>query len=171
MRALAVLTAALAGVLPAAAALGGPKADRRLLQRLLRVDGPGSGLDADTVRGLTPEQMQTPDDALARLSQRLDALEARAGVTRAGLYARARRATLAAGESQHLYADCNEPSDLALSCAGGAFRGAGESPISWMGVVQGDGTSTVDRCLVVVTAGSSAPSTEIEAEVRCLALP
>ena len=34
-----------------------------------------------------------------------------------------------------------------------------------------DGTTTVDRCLVVVTAGSSAPTTDIEAVVRCLARP
>ena len=52
-----------------------------------------------------------------------------------------------------------------------AFAGAHESPITWMGVVEGDGTTTVDRCLVVVTAGSSAPTTDIEAVVRCLARP
>jgi hypothetical protein len=182
-RSLALLVV-LALAAPAALAVAGRKADLRLLERLRRVDGSGSGLDADTVRGLSPEQMEAVGGAgggLDAVAKRLDAVEAKLAalpgggpapdVSRAQLYAHARRATLDAGTSQHLYADCDDPSDLALSCAGGAFAGAHESPITWMGVVEGDGTTTVDRCLVVVTAGSSAPTTDIEAVVRCLARP
>ena len=171
----------------AVTAVAGRKGDLRLLQRLQRVDGAGSGLDCDTVRGLSPDDMKggtvtIPTDALDRLGQRLDALEAQVaalpppsgggtGLTRASIYSRAQRTTLTAGQEQHLYADCNEPADLAISCAGGAFTGGTDSPIAWMGVVQGDGTSTVDRCLVVVKASNSAPTTGIEANVRCLDLP
>ncbi len=166
-----LLLAALAVTATAAAGLAGQRADLRLLDRLRKVDGAGSGLDADTVRGLTPQQMmgEVTPDMIAAVNRRLDALEAR--TVRAQLYAHARRATLSAGESQHLYADCDAPADVALSCAGGAFAGATESPVTWMGVVQGDGASTVDRCLVVVQAGSSMPSTQIEADVRCLQAP
>jgi hypothetical protein len=38
-----------------------------------------------------------------------------------------------------------------------------------MGVVLGDGATTVDRCLVVV--GADDPPPNLEASVRCLAIP
>jgi hypothetical protein len=163
---LAVLLVAIA--VPASVVVAGKRANQRFLARILAVDGPGSGIDADTVHGLTPDQMRAEmsDD----VSRRLTALEARFSISRQALYAHSRRATLATGESQHLYADCDDPRDVALSCAGGAISGATESPITWMGVVLGDGTASVDRCLVVVQAGSSAAQTEIEATVRCLQL-
>jgi hypothetical protein len=185
MRTIAISVVVLVAI-TAVTAVAGRKGDLRLLQRLQRVDGTGSGLDCDTVRGLSPDDMKggaatVPTEALDRLGQRLDALEAQVaalpppgggtGLTRASIYARAQRKTLTAGQEDHLYADCDAPADLALSCAGGAFTGGTDSPIAWIGVVQGDGTSTVDRCLVVVKASNSAPTTGIEAEVRCIDLP
>src|SRR5690349_7421110 len=72
------------------------RADLRLLQRIERVDGTGSGLDADTVRGLTPQQMLTAsENPLATL--------------RTKLYAHAQRAILTPGAETHLYADCDAP--------------------------------------------------------------
>lgn len=153
---------------PASVVVAGKRANQRFLARILAVDGPGSGIDADTVHGMTPDQMKA--ELSTDIDRRLSALEARATISRDTLYAHSRRATLATGESQHLYADCDDPRDVALSCAGGAISGATESPITWMGVVLGDGSASVDRCLVVVQAGNSAPQTEIEATVRCLKL-
>lgn len=51
------------------------KQAQKLLQKLKLVDGPGSGLDADTVQGMTPAQVKdsitppTPQDTLAALQQ------------------------------------------------------------------------------------------------------
>jgi len=157
MRARGIIAAA-AVVASAAALFAGTRADLRLLRRIERVDGKGSGLDADTLRGLTPQQM------LGDMTGGLETL-------RAQLYAHNQRATLVPGEEMHRFADCDAPKDVALSCAGGAIAGATESPITWMGVVIGDGTSTVDRCLVVVHAGGSAPQTTIESTVRCVKVP
>jgi len=161
-RELALLAVAVAAV-TAAIAFGATgqkatKADLRLLQRLERVDGTGSGLDADTVRGLTPDQM------VAEATNPFATL-------RTKLYAHARRAVLTPGAETHLYAACDSAADVALSCSGGTIEGATESPITWMGVVLGDGQTTVDQCLVVVHAGASAPQTTIEATVRCVQIP
>ena len=79
--------------------------------------------------------------------------------------------TLTPGEEMHLYADCDAPQDIALSCSGGAIAGATESPLTWMGVVIGDGQASVDQCLVVVHAGTSVAQTTIESTVRCLQTP
>jgi hypothetical protein len=167
-RRLMMVALVVALAVPASVVLAGRRAEQRFLARILAVDGPGSGIDADTVHGLTPDQMkaEVPDDVMRRLT----ALEARVAISRDALYAHSRRATLATGESQHLYADCDDLRDVALSCAGGAISGATESPITWMGVVLGDGSASVDRCLVVVQAGTSAAQTEIEATVRCIQL-
>ena len=90
-RALAVVVL-LALALPASVVIAGRRANQRFLARILAVDGPGSGIDADTVHGLTPDQMRA---------------QVPPAISRAALYAHSRRLTLATGESQHLYADCD----------------------------------------------------------------
>jgi hypothetical protein len=174
MRTLLVLTALAA----AAPVLAGRKQDLKLLQRIERVDGAGSGLDADTVHGLTPDQM-TGTAALSQMAHRLDALEARVdglsplpgggGLTRDAVYARANRTLQTQGQEQFVVASCNTPHDLAISCAGGVFDGNPSYPIIWMGVVLGDGSTTADRCMVVV--GPEQPPPNLEATVRCVPGP
>lgn len=149
--------------LPTSLVLAGRRANQRFLQRILAVDGPGSGIDADTIHGLSPDQMKA--EVTADVMRQIAALT----ISPDALYTHARRATLTPGQEQHLYADCDDPRDVALSCAGGAFQGATESPVTWMGVIR-DGSVNLDRCLVVVHAGDSAPQTEIEAQVRCIAI-
>jgi hypothetical protein len=151
-------------------AYAGRKADQRLLQRLERVDGAGSGLDADTVRGLSPEQMKTDD---SELRQRIEALEALVGggtpppvSLRERLYARASRAVQVNGPERFVRTQCNDADDIALSCGGGPVDGS--IPITWMGVLQGDGT-TADGCMVVIRGADGTP--ELEAVVRCLQVP
>ncbi|HZP40431.1 MAG TPA: hypothetical protein VFD84_02850 [Candidatus Binatia bacterium] len=167
----------LAALAVAAPALAGRKQDLKLLQRLEKVDGAGSGLDADTVHGLTPEQMSgTP--LLNEMAHRLDALEARVNglsplpggaLTRDSVYARANRTLQTQGQEQFVVASCNAPRDVAISCAGGVFDGNPGYPIIWMGVVLGDGSTTPDRCMVVV--GPEQPPPNLEATVRCIAVP
>lgn len=161
------LLIAVALAVPTSAGLAGRRANQRFLARILAVDGPGSGVDADTLRGLSPDQVKA--DVAGDVLRRLEALEARFVVSPDALYAHSARATLTPGQEQHLYADCDDSRDVAISCSGGAFQGATESPITWMGVIR-DGSLNLDRCLVVVHAGSSAPQTQIEATVRCLAV-
>lgn len=168
----------LAVVAVAAPILAGRKQDLKLLQRLEQVDGAGSGLDADTVHGLTPDQMmETP--ALNQMAHRLDALEARVNglapgsgggtFTRDSVYARANRTLQTQGQQQFVVAPCNTPHDVAISCAGGVFDGNPSYPIIWMGVVLGDGSTSADRCMVVV--GPQQPPPNLEATVRCIPAP
>jgi hypothetical protein len=174
MRSLLVVLIALACALPAHA---GRKADRRLLERLKRVDGSGSGLDADTVRGRTPDQMSSD----ASLAARVQALEQRlagttvpppssgAGVGRDAFYDRSSRVVTTSGDEKLVRVFCNDPNDVGLGCAGGAYDGSVLYPITWMGIVIGDGTGTADSCLVVVDGRAGTPN--MEATARCLAVP
>jgi len=167
-----------ASVLVAVPLLAGRKQDLKLLQRLERVDGAGSGLDADTVHGLTPDQMMDTS-AINQMSHRLDALEAKVNglsplpgggsLTRDSIYALADRTLETQGQEQFVKVSCKTPSDVAISCAGGVYDGNPSYPIIWMGVVLGDGSTTADACMVVV--GPEAPPPNLEATVRCIAVP
>jgi len=175
MRSLLVALVALTCVLPAHA---GPKADRRLLQRLKKVDGAGSGLDADTVRGRAPEEMGADASGLAA---RVQALEQRlggvpvpptsggAGLTRDAFYDRASRAVTTSGNEKLIKVFCNDPNDVGVACSGGPYDGSVLFPITWIGIVIGDGTSTPDMCMVVVDGRAGTPN--MEAVARCLAVP
>jgi hypothetical protein len=148
-------------VLPAAV-LAGRAADLRLLRRIERVDGPGSGLDADTVRGLTPQDMGDPAD-IASLKARLDALEAKvnggtgdASFSRDRLYTHASRVLQSSGTERLITVDCDDPKDVAINCSGGAYDGSTAFPITWMGVVlraDDNGNPLPERCLLVVGGG------------------
>jgi hypothetical protein len=163
----ALLTIVLAGV-----GVAGRSADLRLLHRLERVDGPGSGLDADTVRGLTPEQMGEPTD-VARLKERVDALEAKVSAfSRDRLYTHASRDLQSSGTERLITVDCDNPSDIAINCSGGAYDGSTAFPITWMGVVihaDDQGNLLPERCMLVVGEGATAP--KLEATIRCLREP
>lgn len=159
--------------------LAGRNADLRLLRRLERVDGDGSGLDADTVRGLTPAQMGEAAD-LARLKERLDALEAKVNglpgglpFTRDQLYTHASRVLETSGTERLIVVDCDHPSDIAINCSGGAYDGSTDFPITWMGVVlrgpDTQGNPLPERCMLVVGAGATDP--KLEGTVRCLRVP
>ena len=171
-----LIVAGLALVLPVAS-LAGRKADLRFLQRLERVDGAGSGLDADTVRGFTPDQMGDPA-ALDAIRQRLDALEARIGppdgvpFSRDRLYTHASRTLQSAGTERFIAVDCDDANDVALNCSGGAYDGSTAFPITWMGIMlrdDGQGNPLPERCMIVVGAGATTPN--LEATVRCLRMP
>jgi hypothetical protein len=157
--------------LPAGATLAGRKADLRLLQRIERVDGKNSGLDADTVQGLTPEAMN------AQLQSRVDALEAKvdaltgggAVLTQDQLYAHASRDLQTSGAERLVRTQCDSPRDVALNCSGGAYDGSVDFPITWAGVVRGDGTTTPDACMIVVGGPPQTPNLEVT--VRCLHVP
>jgi hypothetical protein len=171
MRAPRIILVALVLAVGGTAALAGRKADERLLQRLQRVDGTGSGLDADTVRGLSPDDMKTDD---AELRRRIEALEALVGggtpappSLRERLYARASRQAQVNGPERYVRTQCNDNDDVALWCAGGPVDGS--IPITWIGVIHGDGTTTPDRCTVVTRGADGTP--EIEAVIRCLSVP
>ena len=174
MRTLVLCLAVLLAVVAVAA--GPKKADLKLLQRLKRVDGPGSGLDADTVRGLTPDQME--NTGASALAQRVAALEAKVNglpalpsggtLSRDAFYARSSRDVLTAPGEKFAQVACNTPQDLAVSCSGGIIDGSGGPPIIWMGIMLGDGTNSADRCVVVVKPEITAPA--VEATVRCLKL-
>lgn len=158
----------------------GRSADLRLLRRLERVDGDGSGLDADTVRGLTPQQMGEATD-VARLKERLDALETKVnGMTgglpfnRDQLYTHASRVLETSGTERLIVVDCDDPNDVAINCSGGAYDGSTAFPITWMGVVlrgpDTQGNPLPQRCMLVVgAAGATDP--KLEATVRCLRVP
>jgi hypothetical protein len=174
MRSLLLALVVLAFAFPADA---GPKADRRLLERLKRVDGPGSGLDADTVRGRTPDQMSTD----ANLAARVQALEQRlggttvpppsggAGIGRDAFYDRSSRSVTTSDDEKLVRVFCNDPNDVGIGCAGGAYDGSVLYPITWIGIVIGDGTATADSCLVVVDGRAGTPN--MEATARCLTVP
>jgi hypothetical protein len=171
MRYLLVSLLAVAIAVPAVA---GSKADQRLLKRLKKVDGAGSGLDADTVRGRTPDDMTAEANALAArvqaLESRLDAATPPStGNVPLNLYARASREVTTHGQEEVVQVFCNDPNDVGISCSGGAFDGSVAFPITWIGVVLGDGTTKADSCMVVVGAGATTPN--LEATVRCLAVP
>jgi hypothetical protein len=158
--------------------LAGRKADLRLLQRIERVDGPGSGLDADTVRGLTPAQMGEAAD-VGQLKARLDALEAKVnGMTggppfsRDRLYTHASRVLQSEGTERLITVDCDDANDVAINCSGGAYDGSTAFPITWMGVVlraDDQGNPLPERCMLVVGEGATTPN--LEATIRCLQVP
>ena len=151
--------------------LAGQKADLRLLHRIERVDGDGSGLDADTVRGFTPQQMGEATD-VARLKERLDALEAKVNGTRDRLYTHASRLLQSSGTERLITVDCDNTSDIAINCSGGAFDGSTVFPITWMGVViraDDQGNLLPERCMLVVGEGATTPN--LEATIRCLRVP
>jgi hypothetical protein len=170
MRTFHALLAVLVVLAGGAAAFAGRKADERLMQRLQRVDGAGSGLDADTVRGLSPDDMKSDDSDLRR---RVEALEAAMGgppaapSLRERLYARASREAQVNGPERYVRTQCNDNDDIGVSCAGGPVDGS--IPITWMGIQHGDGTTTPDRCVVVTRGADGTP--EIEAIIRCLSVP
>src|SRR5689334_12300110 len=111
-------------VLVPAAVLGGHRADLRLLQRIERVDGRGSGLDADTVQGLTPDAINAQlQQRVATLEARMNALTAGVAVTQDQLYAHASRDLQTSGAERLVVTHCDTPRDVAVSCAGGAFDG------------------------------------------------
>jgi hypothetical protein len=146
-------------------ALAGEKADRRLLQRIERVDGAGSGLDADTVRGMTPDQMMSALDArLQTLQAQVDGLS---GFDPSKLYTHASRVLQASGTERFVSAACDQPGDLVINCSGGAYDGSTAFPITWMGVMRPEGQA--EECVVVVGAGATTPN--LEAQVRCLRVP
>jgi hypothetical protein len=164
-----VLVALVVAIVVPGAVVAGRKADLRLLQRIERVDGAGSGLDADTVHGLTPQQMIGDD-----LTQRLDALEAKVdalsgGISRDRLYTHASRMLQAEGTERLITVDCDDPADIALNCSGGAYDGSTAFPITWMGVVlrvDDQNNPLPERCMLVV--GQQATTPNLEATVRCL---
>jgi hypothetical protein len=177
MRALLVALLAVAFALPAEA---GRKADRRLLERLKRVDGPGSGLDADTVRGRAPEDMAPGDTSglaarIAALEQRLAAgttvppAPGGGGVGRDAFYDRSSRSVTTSGDEKLVRVSCNDANDVGVGCAGGVYDGSVLFPITWVGIVIGDGTTKPDSCLVVVDGRAGAPN--MEATARCLTVP
>jgi hypothetical protein len=178
MRTRRLLLAVLVITLLSGIALAGRKADLRLLQRLERVDGPGSGLDADTVRGLTPAQMgEAPD--VAAIKSRLDALEAKVNTMTGGLpfsrdrlYSHASRVLQSSGTERLITVDCDNASDIAINCSGGAYDGSTAFPITWMGVVihaDDQGNLLPERCMLVVGEGATDP--KLEATIRCLRVP
>ena len=147
-------------------AVAASKADRRLLQRLERVDGAGSGLDADTVQGMTPDQMMAP------LAERVTALQARIDAMALpfdpnALYTHASRALLASGSERFVATACDRAGDLVVNCSGGAYDGSTDFPITWMGLMRPEGQA--EQCVVVVGEGNRPPP--IEAQVRCLRMP
>ena len=166
-----LLLALLVAIVLPAIGFAGRNADLRLLRRIERVDGPNSGLDADTVRGLTPEQMAEPTD-IARLKERLDALETKVNGTRDRLYTHASRVLQSVGTERLITVDCDNASDIAINCSGGAYDGSTAFPITWMGVViraDNDGNLLPERCMMVVGEGATTPN--LEATIRCLRVP
>ena len=170
-----LVVAVVAAIVISGIALAGRNADLRLLKRIERVDGAGSGLDADTVQGLTPDQMEATDSA--RLSSRLDTLEAKVnlltgGFTRDQLYTHASRTLETSGTEQLVVVDCDGNKDIALNCSGGAYDGSTAFPITWMGIVlraDDQGNPLPDRCMLVVGQGATPPN--LEATIRCLRIP
>jgi len=173
-----VLLALIIAVVLPAIGIAGRSADLRLLRRIERVDGPGSGLDADTVRGLTPAQMGETTD-IARLKERLGALEAKVNGTTGGLpfsrdrlYTHASRVLQSSGTERLITVDCDNANDIAINCSGGAYDGSTAFPITWMGVVihaDDQGNLLPERCMLVVGEGATPPN--LEATIRCLRVP
>jgi len=166
----AVLALVVSGI-----ALAGRNADLRLLKRIERVDGRGSGLDADTIHGLTPDQMEAT--GTAQLTSRLDTLQAKVDLLTGGfgrdqLYTHASRVLETSGTEQLIVVDCDNTKDIALNCSGGAYDGSTAFPITWMGIVlraDDQGNPLPDRCMLVVGQGATVPN--LEATVRCLRVP
>src|SRR5690242_18147315 len=106
-----VLVALVVAIVVPGAVVAGRKADLRLLHRIERVDGAGSGLDADTVHGLTPQQMIGDDltQRLAALEGKVDALSG--GISRGQLYTHASRTLQAEGTERLITVDCDDPAD------------------------------------------------------------
>jgi hypothetical protein len=171
-----VLAALVVAIVVPGAVVAGRKADLRLLQRIERVDGAGSGLDADTVRGLTPQEMTGDAATVQDLGQRVAALEAKVdaltgGIARDLLYTHASRTLQAEGTERLITVDCDDPADIALNCSGGAYDGSTAFPITWMGIVlrvDDQNNPLPERCMLVV--GQQATTPNLEATIRCLKL-
>lgn len=103
-----VAMVALAVLASAPAHAGGKKAVK-LLQQIRTVDGAGSGLDADTVRG------KTPDDIVASA-----VAQARAALTAVvqSAYQAPSQVNIAPGFCDCAYSFCTQANDLMINCGG-----------------------------------------------------
>lgn len=128
-RLLALLTLlALAGAVPVTAA--SRKAALKLLHQLEQVDGAGSGLDADTVRGMTPDQLRasvTPSTDAATLNGKtaaqieaatINAIAAGIAAVIQSAYVATDQVTLQDRTCACVHPACNA-GDVRLSCGGG----------------------------------------------------
>ena len=100
----------------------------RLLALLKLVDGAGSGLDADTVRGLTPDQLVSrPIDAATvnGMTAAQIIAEVQTGLATgvsaivSAAYTRVSAATIASGLCNCAQAACDRPGDALIACNGG----------------------------------------------------
>ena len=105
-RPLLVVGLCLAAMTPtAASALSG----RQILNKLRQVAGAGSGLDADTVRGVTPDQI---------VSQATGAVAGAVAQVLASGYVRTAAASVSPGFCRCLDLGCNTTADLLVDCGG-----------------------------------------------------
>jgi hypothetical protein len=136
MRMLGLLVAAALLVPVGLARVQNFKKARKTLNQVLLVDGAGSGLDADMIRGLTPEQLRGapgpqgpagppgPASANASTLNRLTAQQIVAQARAGGLssfvesvYVIATPGTVVLGFCGTIFARCN-PGDFPLNCGG-----------------------------------------------------
>jgi hypothetical protein len=181
----AVLSLALVG--PALA--GGKKAALKLLHQIEQVDGTGSGLNADTLQGMTPAQLTAsgkpgpqgppgppglPGSSDATTLQGLSPAQIVAQNIAAAImyvtalgYGEAAQITLGPGLCDCALVACADGNDFRVNCGGGFLPFPGvQGSLTALGAVPG----TFNECGACGCNVSGSPATLAVSEV-CLAVP